>query len=281
MASAEPLDTGRDYPLLQAAILLTLAVSPPYAGQPPESRGLLVDAWQLCQRVDRPPRWAADIARALGEPTGEGQLLAVANDMDRKLGIRRPQRPLAGFGQILADRPGERAPLTRPGFMPADLTELQFWLVEGWLRIADALGEVLREDMPDIHLDWPAQDLRALRLGSGDVATQALPWELAGTPSGAGRVFPLPSGRWHIGACRSQRNASKRTAVPGDPTPERSAAAQASTAACRRRRTTPARVSAVSISIACFSNRTSSESWSQKTTTGRTTRTDLWETVCP
>jgi hypothetical protein len=41
-------------------------------------------------------------------------------------------------------------------------------------------------------------------------------------------------------------------------------AAQARSAACRSRRTTPARASAVSTSIACLSNRTSSESLSQK-----------------
>jgi hypothetical protein len=156
------------------------SVSPPHAGQGSESRSLLVDAWQLCQRVDRPTRWAADIARALGEATGDGQLLAVADDTDRKLGLRRPQRPLASVGQVLADRPGERAiALTRPVSMPADLTELQFWLVDGWPEVADALGDVLREAMGDTHVDGPAQDLRALRLESGDITTHALPWELA------------------------------------------------------------------------------------------------------
>jgi hypothetical protein len=52
----------------------------------------------------------------------------------------------------------------------------------------------------------------------------------------------------------------------------------------RSRRTTPARVSAVSTSIACLSNRTSSGLSSQKQTTGRTTCTNLWKTVqlrCP
>jgi hypothetical protein len=47
---------------------------------------------------------------------------------------------------------------------------------------------------------------------------------------------------------------------PWDPAPARSVAAQASTAACRSRRTTPARDFAVSTSIACASNRTSSGS---------------------
>jgi hypothetical protein len=41
-------------------------------------------------------------------------------------------------------------------------------------------------------------------------------------------------------------------------------AAQARSAACRSRPTTPSRASAVSTSIACLSNRTSCESLSQK-----------------
>jgi hypothetical protein len=56
----------------------------------------------------------------------------------------------------------------------------------------------------------------------------------------------------------------KAKSCPGDLAPVRSVAAQARSAACRSRPTTLARASAVSTSIACLSNRTSSESLSQK-----------------
>jgi hypothetical protein len=74
------------------------------------------------------------------------------------------------------------------------------------------------------------------------------------------RLRPGPS----PGAWSAARSTPKAKSCPGDLAPERSVAAQASTAACRSRPTTPARASAVSTSIACLSNRTSSESLSQK-----------------
>ena len=65
-------------------------------------------------------------------------------------------------------------------------------------------------------------------------------------------------------AWSAARSTPKAKSCPGDLAPARSVAAQARSAACRRRPTTPARASAVSTSIACLSNRTSSESLSQK-----------------
>jgi hypothetical protein len=65
-------------------------------------------------------------------------------------------------------------------------------------------------------------------------------------------------------AWSAARSTPKAKNCPGDRAPPRSAAAQTSTAACRRRRKTPPMVSAVSTSIACLSNRTSSEISSQK-----------------
>ncbi|MGV9870556.1 hypothetical protein [Rhodococcus koreensis] len=189
------LDVGPDYPLLQAAMLLVLASTPPYGG--PRRRELLAEARRLCQRVERPTRWAADVTRALGEVTSDGSLLAVADDLDRKLGIRRTQRASAGAGQVLADRPGERAvALTRPGSVPAELIELQFRLVEDWPGIAGALGAALGgamgEVLPDGGLDLggTGPDLMALRLESDDIAVHGLPWELAVRPERDGRSMP-------------------------------------------------------------------------------------------
>jgi hypothetical protein len=74
------------------------------------------------------------------------------------------------------------------------------------------------------------------------------------------RLRPGPSpGAWSAAWSRP-----KAKSCPGDLAPARSVAAQARSAACRSRPTTPARASAVSTSIACLSNRTSSESLSQK-----------------
>jgi hypothetical protein len=83
---------------------------------------------------------------------------------------------------------------------------------------------------------------------------------------------PAGSPRAGIGASMSITSGTKSRAwstpkakcCPGDLAPARSVAAQARSAACRSRRTTPARASGVSTSIACLSNRTSSESLSQK-----------------
>ena len=65
-------------------------------------------------------------------------------------------------------------------------------------------------------------------------------------------------------AWSAARSTPKAKSCPGDLAPARSVAARARSAACRSRPTTPARASAVSTSIACLSNRTSSESLSQK-----------------
>ena len=73
----------------------------------------------------------------------------------------------------------------------------------------------------------------------------------------------LPSGT-KCRAWSAARSTPKAKSCPGDLAPARSVAAQARSAACRSRPTTPARASAVSTSIACLSNRTSSESLSQK-----------------
>jgi hypothetical protein len=83
------------------------------------------------------------------------------------------------------------------------------------------------------------------------------------SPTGAGPSMSVPSGT-KCRAWSAARSTPKAKSCPGDPALARSAAAQASTAACRSRRTTPASVSAVSTSITCLSNRTSSESLSQK-----------------
>jgi hypothetical protein len=78
--------------------------------------------------------------------------------------------------------------------------------------------------------------------------------------AGRCRLRPGPSS----GAWSAVGSTPKAKSCPGDLAPARSVAAQARSAACRSRPTTPARASAVSTSIACLSNRTSSESLSQK-----------------
>jgi len=92
-------------------------------------------------------------------------------------------------------------------------------------------------------------------------------------PTSAGRPVrhrraPAPSMSITSGtksrAWSAARSTPKAKSCPGDLAPARSVAAQARSAACRSRSTTPSRVSAASASIACLSNRTSSESLSQK-----------------
>jgi hypothetical protein len=82
-------------------------------------------------------------------------------------------------------------------------------------------------------------------------------------PTGTGPSMSVPSGT-KCRAWSAARSTPKAKSCPGDLAPARSVAAQARSAACRSRPTTPARASAVSTSIACLSNRTSSESLSQK-----------------
>ena len=82
-------------------------------------------------------------------------------------------------------------------------------------------------------------------------------------PTGTGPSMSITSGT-KCRAWSAARSTPKAKSCPGDLAPARSVAAQARSAACRSRPTTPARVSAVSTSIACLSNRTSSESLSQK-----------------
>ena len=82
-------------------------------------------------------------------------------------------------------------------------------------------------------------------------------------PTGIGPSMSVPSGT-KCRAWSAARSTPKAKSCPGDLAPARSVAAQARSAACRSRPTTPARASAVSTSIACLSNRTSSESLSQK-----------------
>jgi hypothetical protein len=86
----------------------------------------------------------------------------------------------------------------------------------------------------------------------------------AGSPqAGTGPSMSITSGT-KSRAWSAARSTPKAKSCPGDLAHARSVAAQARSAACRSRRTTPARASAVSTSIACLSNRTSSESLSQK-----------------
>jgi hypothetical protein len=81
--------------------------------------------------------------------------------------------------------------------------------------------------------------------------------------AGIGPSMSVPFGN-KCRAWSAARSTPKAKSCPGDLAPARSVAAQARSAACRSRPTTPARASAVSTSIACLSNRTSSESLSQK-----------------
>ena len=85
----------------------------------------------------------------------------------------------------------------------------------------------------------------------------------AGSPPRHRSVDVITSGT-KCRAWSAARSTPKAKSCPGDLAPARSVAAQARSAACRSRPTTPARASAVSTSIACLSNRTSSESLSQK-----------------
>jgi hypothetical protein len=86
----------------------------------------------------------------------------------------------------------------------------------------------------------------------------------AGSPqAGIGQSMSITSGT-KSRAWSAARSTPKAKSCPSDLAPARSVAAQARSAACRSRPTTPARASAVSTSIACLSNRTSSESLSQK-----------------
>jgi hypothetical protein len=86
----------------------------------------------------------------------------------------------------------------------------------------------------------------------------------AGSPqAGTGPSMSITSGT-KSRAWSAARSTPKAKSCPGDLALARSVAAQARSAARRRRPTTPARVSAVSTSIVCLSNRTSSESLSQK-----------------
>jgi hypothetical protein len=84
----------------------------------------------------------------------------------------------------------------------------------------------------------------------------------AGSPQ-AGPSMSITSGT-KCRAWSAARSTPKATSCPGDRAPARSVAAQARNAACRSRPTTPAKAPAVSTSMACVSNRTSSESLSQK-----------------
>ena len=113
---------------------------------------------------------------------------------------------------------------------------------------------------PEDHQQLPAP------LSARDVAAKAPPTSAGRpvrSPTGTCPSTLVPSGTKCL-AWSAARSTPKANGCPADPAPARSAPAQASTAACRSRRTTPARVSAVSTSIACLSNRTSSESSSQK-----------------
>ena len=83
-------------------------------------------------------------------------------------------------------------------------------------------------------------------------------------PAGSPQAGTGPSMSITSGTKSRAWSTPKAKSCPGDLAPARSVAAQARSAACRSRRTTPARASAVSTSIACLSNRTSSESLSQK-----------------
>ena len=201
-----PLVADAGYPLLRAAGLLVLASARPDGGRGIAGRAMLAEARTLCLRVERPTRWAADVARALGEATGDGSLLAVTDDLDRQLGILRTRRRPAGAGRVLADRPGERAvALTRPGSVPADLVDLQFRLVEDWPGMSRALGEILADGWPGSA--GPGPDLRALRLESGDIAVHGLPWELAVRLDRGSGSLP---GEWRQVAYRSLPEAAAR-----------------------------------------------------------------------
>lgn len=175
-----------DHPLLKAACLLTLASADP-APAPGSTR--LPEAISLCERVSRPSRWLADCVRAQALLTRDESLLATAADLDRQLGrpsgrtsvqprarasVRGPEPPAA----IMADRDGERAVslLARPWMDPDFL--LQRRLVADWPELTRDLGASLDPAVARGELSG-ASGLRALRLESDEITTQAMPWELA------------------------------------------------------------------------------------------------------
>ncbi|QJY47944.1 hypothetical protein [Pseudonocardia broussonetiae] len=201
------LDPDLAPPLLRAETLLALARATFFAVGSP--RELLATARDACRAVGRPTRCAADVLRAEAELTGHPSTLALADDMDARLGIRRPERPRSAAGRVLADRAGERSVvLRRPDAAPSDLVMLQYMLVNEWPQLAADLGDVL--------FDGANRDLArgngldALRLETDDVALQGLPWELAVAPQ---IVAPPLSDQWRRASFRSLPASAERLDV--------------------------------------------------------------------
>jgi cellulose synthase operon protein C len=195
------------YPFLLAASLFTLTSSPSFEGP---TRETLERAAALSAGVDRPTRWAAEISRALGECTEDQSLLAVAADLDRKLGLPRRARvpsPADGDVQILADRRGELAAgLPSVGWQLAEPRSLQRRLVVEWPELAHEMGAALFKGSA-LRRALKGRELAALRLASDDVTVQALPWELALPPP---RVLNSMGTRWPAAAYRSLPQAAAR-----------------------------------------------------------------------
>jgi tetratricopeptide (TPR) repeat protein len=217
-ATAGPLlDAAADYPLLRAASLYTLARLPA-GGSTGSTRRLLAEARELATGPDTmPTRWAADILHAEAELARDLSLLALAEDQDHRLGRPRRDRWISGDHRIsgpvnaegpppvLDQHPGEHVvTLQRPPFLPADIRELQYQLVEEWPRLARHLGIALAGYRP-AAATGPAP--AAVRLESDDLAVQALPWELALPPPGGG---PDPLWTWPAEFYRSLPAASAR-----------------------------------------------------------------------